>query len=404
MNIPLDELYNFLTSHVADSMLIYHFHPHGSRKLEDLKQLHNNSNLQQCCFVIMHDQEPLAPDFYHPEYMKKHVRQWYQTIHGSKTAAVLDNCPSWADRVYNSNLAFARLGRTEYDHNILVHSEKRSQELEFYHGLGFESVYWWSHALIARDWYRYAQHDPLLQWQRSPNLLFNIYARAWRHPREYRLKLLDLVIEHDLVSCSNIKFNCYDENQHYRQHCFHNESFRPHHCLDIFAKSEASPSASASYSSHDYQTSWIDIVLETLFDDQRLHLTEKSLRPIACGVPFVLCGTQGSLKYLRSYGFKTFHDFFDESYDEIGDPNQRLLAVIRTMKTIKDRDLVNDSHVRFEIQKICDHNRSRFFSQEFCTDVLEEFYHNFEFARQSCEIHRQGRLRAELQACCISDQ
>jgi hypothetical protein len=46
-------------------------------------------------------------------------------------------------------------------------------------------------------------------------------------------------------------------------------------------------------------------------------LTEKALRPIACGQPFILAATPGSLQYLRSYGFKTFSGYIDETYDTI---------------------------------------------------------------------------------------
>jgi hypothetical protein len=46
-------------------------------------------------------------------------------------------------------------------------------------------------------------------------------------------------------------------------------------------------------------------VAETVFDT-RIHLTEKTLRPIACGHPFILAAGPGSLKYLQTYGFRTF--------------------------------------------------------------------------------------------------
>ena len=75
-------------------------------------------------------------------------------------------------------------------------------------------------------------------------------------------------------------------------------------------------------------------MLETLFDDDRLQLTEKSLRPIACGQPFILAATHGSLQYLQNYGFKTFNDVFDESYDQIEDPVKRLKAIVALMVQI----------------------------------------------------------------------
>jgi hypothetical protein len=69
------------------------------------------------------------------------------------------------------------------------------------------------------------------------------------------------------------------------------------------------------------------LVTETVADGRRHHLTEKTFKPIAMGMPFVLVATQGSLEYLRSYGFKTFGHLWDESYDTISDPHQRIRAI-----------------------------------------------------------------------------
>jgi hypothetical protein len=52
--------------------------------------------------------------------------------------------------------------RVNYSLITLSHSEKNSQELELYEQNDFIGVYYWSHALIARDWFRYAKLDPLL--------------------------------------------------------------------------------------------------------------------------------------------------------------------------------------------------------------------------------------------------
>jgi hypothetical protein len=62
-------------------------------------------------------------------------------------------------------------------------------------------------------------------------------------------------------------------------------------------------------------TSFLHIVNETVVDKQ--HLTEKIFKPIVLKQPFVLMGGQGTLQYLRDYGFKTFKKWFDEDYDDI---------------------------------------------------------------------------------------
>lgn len=341
----------------------------------------------------MHDQEPLMPSFYNHAYLKAHARSWYLRHHSEKTAAVMNHV-DWQEKVCNSNLAFPRLGLTEYDRNILVHSELRSSHVKFYQDLGLETVYWWSHAMISRDWYRYALHDQRLQRPKNPDHYFNIYARAWHYPREYRLKLLDLIISEDLVSQCRVKFNAEDQNCHYRQYDFHRPEMAGTNDLAIFDSIKVDPGASASYSAVDYSHCWIDVVLETLFDDHRLHLTEKILRPIACGMPFILCATKGSLEYLRSYGFKTFHDVFDEGYDDIEDPLERLKHIVSTMKHISNHRIMDDSLVRNHVMEICRHNRAWFFSDDFSNNLVEEFKKNFADAKRNCDQHRNGKLRA----------
>jgi hypothetical protein len=116
-------------------------------------------------------------------------------------------------------------------------------------------------------------------------------------------------------------------------------------------------------------------VLETLFDDSRSHLTEKSLRPIACGQPFILAATAGSLEYLRSYGFKTFSSVFDESYDSIKDPMARLGAIVNLMNNIKNSPRRLEMYT--QLQAIADFNQRRFFSAEFHQQVVDEFKQNF---------------------------
>jgi hypothetical protein len=66
---------------------------------------------------------------------------------------------------------------------------------------------------------------------------------------------------------------------------------------------------------------------------RRHHLTEKTFKPIALGMPFVIVGTKGSLEYLRSYGFRTFEGIWDESYDDAEDHvrAQRIVSLLRSL-------------------------------------------------------------------------
>lgn len=90
-----------------------------------------------------------------------------------------------------------------------------------------------------------------------------------------------------------------------------------------------------------------------------------------------MCATQGSLKYLQSYGFRTFSDLWDESYDDIEDPQQRLSAVIGTMKSIVAWSDQEKQVKLAHAQEIALHNQRWFFSQEFFDLVVNELQSNF---------------------------
>ena len=114
------------------------------------------------------------------------------------------------------------------------------------------------------------------------------------------------------------------------------------------------------------------------------HVTEKTLRPIACAHPFVLAAGPGALEYLRSYGFKTYSDFWDESYDQETDAVARLEKITATMRHIQN---LTDSDWQ-QIQCIADYNQQRFFSNEFADQVTQELMQNLNKALEFCQENR----------------
>jgi hypothetical protein len=185
-----------------------------------------------------------------------------------------------------------------------------------------------------------------------------------------------------------------EDSVDYRQHQFQNEKFQIQRqdLEQYFFHNTSDSLASADYCTHDYQTTNLEVVLETLFDDDRLHLTEKTLRPIACGHPFILVATQGSLEYLRSYGFKTFHDIIDETYDTIADPAQRLEAVLIEMKRIATLPHDDKQQVYDSLRSIANYNQQRFFSAEWHNDLINEFKQNFDSAIDARNKRMQSLL------------
>jgi hypothetical protein len=133
-------------------------------------------------------------------------------------------------------------------------------------------------------------------------------------------------------------------------------------------------------------------VLETLFDDPRLHFTEKILRPIALAQPFILVGSYGGLEYLKQYGFKTFSTIWSEEYDSITDPGERLQAVIDLAKSITNWTPWQKNLLMKKARAIANYNKKRFFSKEFFEQIVGELTTNLRSAFTELQINNTGQI------------
>lgn len=105
-----------------------------------------------------------------------------------------------------------------------------------------------------------------------------------------------------------------------------------------------------------YKNSLVSIITETNFLTRYVTLTEKSFKPVRFKHPFILVGAVGTLKAMRSLGFKTFDKFWDESYDLIEDPYERLEAIANVCNTIGN--WTNEQILKFKknVKSILDYN------------------------------------------------
>jgi len=361
MTIPIDRLYQYVEQCAQEifthTVVIYRFWPHGSKNLNDLSPLRpfswkNQKSLPRifCC-----DQEPMDYNYH---------RDFYNH-NDFELERLLDQ----------ANLPWhPRRAITLFEKTIVLHSELQSLNLEKYQNDMFIPVYYWSHAIIARDWFRYAEYE---NFKKQTQTRFLIYNRAWSGTREYRLKFTELLIENNLLSQCKTFCNPYENQIHYSDYEFKNSQWQPTIKVENYVEStNATSNYSGDFDSDDYNSTDIEIVLETLFDDNRLHLTEKSLRPIACGQPFMLMAPAGSLQYIKNYGFQTFDTVWDESYDTIVDPYQRMQAVIATMKSIANCSQQEYEKKILQARMIADYNKKYFFSQKFFDTITNELKNN----------------------------
>jgi hypothetical protein len=369
MTIPLDNLYHYIDGLFPEPVCMYLFYPHGSRNILNLigiksfDRLSYNLDNMLLPQIVCNDQESLDYEFYE-----------------NLANDVLINLRKKNKRSSCTTNIKVALPINIYDNILLIHSEKNSPDLEKYKSKGYVDIYYWCHAIIARDWYRFAEHDPRLILNTvSPTKDFLIYCRDWSGSREYRIKFQELLSNYNLVknSITGIKKINGDGND-IKNHTFKNINFVPSN-LDFFESlldNTVSACSSADYCPKDFNNSHISVVLETVFDGSKIHLTEKILRPISCGHPFMLAAGPRSLEYLRSYGFKTFDPWIDESYDQENDSVKRLQKIVDSMNNFAALSATNKNYVIGQLKKIADYNKKWFFSEDFINKINQELITN----------------------------
>ena len=126
------------------------------------------------------------------------------------------------------------------------------------------------------------------------------------------------------------------------------------------------PYIGLSYVHEMYTNSYFNIITETSYNwdsssiiDNNIFLTEKTYRPIFGMQPFIVVSNPGFLKFLKSMGFKTFPEFFDESYDEIENPIERMNTIVNEIKKICSLSLEELHDRYYNIFDKLEHNRNR---------------------------------------------
>ena len=119
---------------------------------------------------------------------------------------------------------------------------------------------------------------------------------------------------------------------------------------------------------------------ETVATGRRQHLTEKTFKPIALRMPFVIVGCAGSLEYLQRYGFRTFSSLWDESYDTEVNDLKRYEKIAGVLKELDNCTNLEKQHIFNSAKEICEHNYRHFYYGGFehilwqeVTEMINEF-------------------------------
>ena len=102
--------------------------------------------------------------------------------------------------------------------------------------------------------------------------------------------------------------------------------------------------------------SFLYIVTETLQHSSTIFFSEKITKPIICAQPFILISSPGSLANLKSRGYKTFSQWWDESYDDELDDSTRLSKIVSILEDISNLSLEECHKMYLEMIPILKHN------------------------------------------------
>lgn len=105
-----------------------------------------------------------------------------------------------------------------------------------------------------------------------------------------------------------------------------------------------------------YNDSFCAIVNETRFAQPTANFSEKVLTSIKYKKPFILVAPPKTLEYLKSFGFKTFNNFWSEEYDNITNHEHRIIEIFKIIKYIESKSLTELEIMYQSMTKIIEHN------------------------------------------------
>jgi hypothetical protein len=187
-------------------------------------------------------------------------------------------------------------------------------------------------------------HEHIIYKQTHEIKLFNNLNRVIREHRVAMTSMLNYhkLIDNNLVSQDMFPFHQREEfkSLNYSQH----PAWDYDNMVDITSKlplvldtDQFQHNKAQNFFKEVYLDSWVSLITETFFNesiDDTVFFSEKIYKPIRARHPFILVGQYNGLKKFRKIGFKTFSEFWDESYDDIRDNTQRMEAICLLLKDL----------------------------------------------------------------------
>jgi len=259
----------------------------------------------------------------------------------------------------------------------LVTSELNSENVDAVcEQFKWKPLYYFFHGWAALDWYRGYDRTFLITPAKDRKITRTFIApnRIVAGERRHRLEMLYHIFKNHMldnhISCPAVcpaeNISIYDAIKPLAARYPDIES--------VFAKQQL-PINFAGETDHPMHSCWLSLfdesadsllylVTETVYTGRRHHLTEKTFKPIATGMPFVIVGTRGSLEYLRSYGFRTFDGIWDESYD-LEQDDVRIKRIASLLRSLDELPVAAKQDLFDQAQEVIQHNWNHFYNGGF---------------------------------------
>ena len=364
--IRIDELYNntfwpWLKQH-RPGFREFFCEPFG-RSDPDSVMNYGRDDIHEHNYIFFFDQEPIHLNIHIPTFDQ--VVKYNLDIHGK----------DYPDLYQNTSLSLLLKNKNFFGPGYIVTSEQNSENVDFVCArYNWKPLYYFFHGWAALDWYRGYDKTFLIKpvAERRPTRTFIAPNRIVAGERKHRLEVLYHIFKNNItdnhISCPEV---CPAENIS----IYDAVKELPFDDAESVFRSANLPINFAGETDHPMHSCWLSLfdeaadsllylVTETVATGRRHHITEKTFKPIALGMPFVIVGTKGSLEYLRSYGFRTFEGIWDESYDSAEDDVriERIASLLRSLDELSPegrQDL-------FEMARpILEHNWNHFYGGGF---------------------------------------
>jgi hypothetical protein len=349
--IRIDEIYNntfwpWIAQHRPGSRVFF-CDPPGRTDPDALFNL-GRDDIIETDYVFFHDQEPVWMDLHQPlfdDVLRRNTDVWWDLYNQKK--------PNPFGHVVVSE-------RGEYVDQLCKQYE-------------WQSHYYFYHGWACQDWFRGYDKTFLIPRakDRAPTQTFISPNRIVAGKRDHRVLFLYNIFKHQLehnhISAPRMcSYENVDISTIATKYCntypdikqILNQANLPR----LFTGEDSQQMTSCWLSNFvEAADSLLYVPTETVYFGRRTHITEKTFKAIALEMPFVLVAPADSLNYLREYGFKTFGNIFDESYDEETNDIARIEKVTKLLKDLDTLSIKERQQIHQACLPIVEHNYQHFY-------------------------------------------